>query len=233
MSTLERAIEIAIEIATEAHRGQRDKAGNDYIGHPMRVMAAGTTPEEKIVGVPHDVVEDSDWTLEELAAEGFAPEIIEALRCLTHAEEEPYDRYIARIKGNPLAVAVKLNDLTDNMDIRRLPYLSDKDVKRLKRYLRAYKRLTGEPTYSVYACRQEYPNAYQPWTEAEDLELTRRWCEGRRRRSCPPISSASPVPSVRASRSSIWSGSTENGASDPDRTPQPRVPSAKCGETIN
>ena len=115
---------------------------------------------------------------EELAAEGFAPEIIEALRCLTHAEEEPYDRYIARIKGNPLAVAVKLNDLTDNMDIRRLPYLSDKDVKRLKRYLRAYKQLTGEPTYSVYACRQEYPNAYQPWTEAEDLELTRRWCEG-------------------------------------------------------
>ena len=68
MSTLERAIEIAIEIATEAHRGQRDKAGNDYIGHPMRVMAAGTTPEEKIVGVLHDVVEDSDWTLEKLAA---------------------------------------------------------------------------------------------------------------------------------------------------------------------
>lgn len=174
MSTLERAI----EIATEAHRGQRDKAGNDYIGHPLRVMAAGKTTEEKIVGVLHDVVEDSDWTLEGLAAEGFAPEIIKALRCLTHAEEEPYDRYIVRVKGNPLAVAVKLNDLTDNMDIRRLPYLSDKDVKRLKRYLRAYKQLTGEPTYSVYACRQEYPNAYLPWTEAEDLELTRRWCEG-------------------------------------------------------
>ena len=79
MSTLEQAI----EIATEAHRGQRDKAGNDYIGHPLRVMAAGKTPEEKIVGVLHDVVEDSDWTLEELVAEGFAPGIIEALRCLT------------------------------------------------------------------------------------------------------------------------------------------------------
>ena len=56
------------------------------------------------------MVEDSDWTLEELVAEGFAPGIIEALRCLTHAEEEPYDRYIARIKGNPLAVAVKLRE---------------------------------------------------------------------------------------------------------------------------
>ena len=143
-------------------------------------LLAGTVPMASAASadLTYDVVEDSDWTLEELVAEGFAPGIIEALRCLTHAEEEPYDRYIARIKGNPLAVAVKLNDLTDNMDIRRLPYLSDKDVKRLKRYLRAYKQLTGEPTYSVYACRQEYPNAYLPWTEAEDLELTRRWCEG-------------------------------------------------------
>ena len=174
MSTLERAI----EIATEAHRGQCDKAGNDYISHPLRVMAAGKTLKEKIVGVLHDVVEDSDWTLDELADEGFAPEIIEALQCLTHAEKEPYDRYIARIKGNPLAAAVKLNDMTDNMDIRRLPYISDKDVKRLKRYLRAYKQLTGEPTYSVYACRLEYPNAYMPWTEKDDLELTRMWREG-------------------------------------------------------
>ena len=174
MSTLERAI----EIATEAHRGQRDKAGNDYIGHPLRVMTAGHTPEEKIVGVLHDVVEDSDWTFNLLAIERFSPTIIEALRCLTHDPRESYDRYIARVKGNPLAAAVKLNDLTDNMDIRRLPYLSDKDVKRLKRYLRAYKQLTGEPTYSVYACRQEYPNAYLPWTEEDDLELTRLWCEG-------------------------------------------------------
>lgn len=174
MSTLERAI----EIATEAHRGQRDKAGNDYIGHPLRVMAAGKTTEEKIVGVLHDVVEDSNWTFNLLAIEQFSPTIIEALRCLTHDPRESYDRYIARIKGNPLAVAVKLNDLADNMDIRRLPYLSDKDVKRLKRYLRAYKQLIGEPTYSVYACRQEYPKAYLPWTEAEDLELTRRWCDG-------------------------------------------------------
>ncbi len=157
MSTLERAI----EIATEAHRRQLDKAGNDYIGHPLRVMAVGKSINEKIAGVLHDVIEDTDWTFEQLAAEGFSNEIIEALRCLTKfSEDEPYDKFIARIKTNPLAVAVKLNDLTDNMDIRRLPYLSDKDVKRLKKYLKAYKQLIGEPTYSVYACRQEYPNAY-------------------------------------------------------------------------
>ena len=175
MSTLERAI----EIATEAHRGQFDKAGNDYIGHPLRVMSAGKTTEEKIVGVLHDVVEDTDWTFERLAAEGFSAEVIGALRCVTKlSENEPYDKFIARVKENPLAVAVKLNDLSDNMDIRRLPYISDKDVKRLKKYLKAYKQLTGTPTYSVFACQQEYPNAYKPWTEVDDLELTKMWCEG-------------------------------------------------------
>ena len=175
MSTLERAI----EIATEAHRGQLDKAGNSYIGHPLRVMAAGRTVEEKIVGVLHDVVEDSDWTFERLAEEGFSAEVIEALRCVTKlSEDEPYDKFIARVKRNPVAVAVKLNDLSDNMDIRRLPYISDKDVKRLKKYLRAYKQLTGTPIYSVFACQQEYPNAYAPWSEEDDLELTQMWCEG-------------------------------------------------------
>lgn len=175
MSTLERAI----EIATEAHRGQLDKAGCDYIGHPLRVMAAGRSIEEKIAGVLHDVVEDSGWTFGMLEAEGFSAEIIEALRCVTKlSESEPYDKFIARIKGNPLAVAVKLNDLTDNMDIRRLPYLSDKDVKRLKKYLKAYKQLTGEPRYSVYACRQEFPNAYSPWTNNDDAELLALWGEG-------------------------------------------------------
>lgn len=174
MSTLERAIEIAVA----AHDGQLDKAGMDYIGHPMRVMAAGSSVDEKIVGVLHDVVEDSAWTFEQLAAEGFAPQIIEALRCLTKLEGESYDKFIARVKCNALATAVKLNDLTDNMDIRRLPYLSDKDVKRLKKYLKAYKQLSGIPAYSVYACRQEYPNAYAPWSREDDDALTRMWCEG-------------------------------------------------------
>ena len=175
MSTLDRAI----EIATEAHEGQFDKAGRDYIGHPLRVMEMGRNEEEKIVGVLHDVIEDTDWTLEKLAEEGFSQEVISALRCVTKlSENENYDDFIDRVKKNPLAVAVKINDLTDNMDIRRLPYLSDKDVKRLKKYLKAYKRLTGEPVYSVYAARQEHPNAYDPWTEEADNELKKMWSEG-------------------------------------------------------
>lgn len=172
-------MERAIEIATEAHRGQFDKAGNDYIEHPLRVMAAGETLEEKIVGVLHDVVEDGNWTFDELLQEGFTSEVVEALRCVTKlSENEPYDKFIARVKTNPLAVRVKLNDLSDNMDIRRLPYLSDKDVKRLKKYLKAYKQLTGVPTYSVYACQQEYPNAFMPWSDEDDATLRRMWAEG-------------------------------------------------------
>ena len=176
MSTLERAI----QIATEAHKGQLDKAGRDYIGHPLRVMEMGKTEDEKIVGVLHDVIEDTDWTFEKLEAEGFSREVIEALTCVTKlSENENYDDFIERVKKNPLAVAVKINDLTDNMDIRRLPYLSDKDVKRLKKYLKAYKKLTGEPVYSVYAARQEHPNAYTVWTSEDDEELRQMWAEGK------------------------------------------------------
>ena len=175
MSTLERAVEIAME----AHRGQVDKSGCDYIGHPLRVMEAGRSEAEKIAGVLHDVVEDSTWTFEMLEAEGFSKEVIDALRCLTKlSPEEPYEKFIKRVKANPLAVAVKLNDLSDNMDIRRLPYLSDKDVKRLKKYLKAYKQLIGESVYSVYACRREFPNAYLPWNENDDAELARLWNDG-------------------------------------------------------
>lgn len=175
MSTLQRAI----EIATQAHNGQCDKSGKDYIEHPLRVMEMGKTEEEKIVGVLHDVVEDTDWTFEKLAEEGFSQDIIAALRCVTKLHEnESYDEFIERIRKNPLATAVKINDLSDNMDIRRLPYLSDKDVKRLKKYLKAYKKLIGEPVYSIYAARQEHPNAFDPWTKDADSELTQMWSGG-------------------------------------------------------
>ena len=176
MSNLQRAI----EIATLAHKGQFDKSGKDYIGHPLRVMEMGKTEEEKIVGVLHDVIEDTDWTFEALAEEGFSKDVIDALRCVTKlSENENYDDFIERVKKNPLAVAVKINDLSDNMDIRRLPYLSDKDVKRLKKYLKAYKKLIGEPLYSIYAARQENPNAYDPWTDEDDKRLKEMWSGGK------------------------------------------------------
>ena len=130
-------------IATSAHEGQVDKVGKPYIEHPMRVMNMGKTVEEKIAGVLHDVVEDSDWTFEMLEKEGIPKDVMDALRCVTKlSEEEDYDHFIERVKTNPLAVKVKLNDLKDNMDITRLGEVTEKDLGRLNKYIRAYRQLT-------------------------------------------------------------------------------------------
>lgn len=130
-------------IATSAHEGQVDKAGKPYIKHPMRVMNMGKTVEEKIAGVLHDVVEDSDWTFEMLEKEGIPKDVLGALRCVTKlSEDEDYDHFIERVKTNPLAVKVKINDLKDNMDITRLGEVTEKDLARLNKYIRAYRQLT-------------------------------------------------------------------------------------------
>ncbi|RFM35474.1 HD domain-containing protein [Chitinophaga silvisoli] len=140
MITLERAIEIAVT----AHHGQKDKYGAPYIGHVLRVMNMGITPEEKIVGVLHDVVEDTDWTFEQLAAEGVTPELLEALKGVTKlSEDEDYDHFVNRTLQNPLSCAVKMNDLTDNMDVKRIPEVTEKDVARLNKYLRAYRKIAA------------------------------------------------------------------------------------------
>ena len=133
----------AINIALEAHKGQTDYSGMPYIVHVMNVMHAGRTEAEKIVGVLHDVVEDTDWTFDALLNEGFPTEIVDALRCVTKiTDDEPYDDFIERVKTNSLAVAVKINDLIDNLDVRRLNEITDKDVMRMRKYLKAYKELT-------------------------------------------------------------------------------------------
>lgn len=138
MSTIERAIEIALL----AHKGQKDKSGVEYILHPLRVMERGKTEVEKICGVLHDVVEDSDWTIEDLINEGFSEEVISVIKCLTkETENENYDEFIERVAKDPIAVKVKLNDLLDNMDITRLNELSEQDLRRLNKYLKAYKKL--------------------------------------------------------------------------------------------
>ena len=141
MATLERAI----EIARQAHAGQVDKGGADYIWHPLRVMERGENEEQKIVGVLHDVVEDSDWTFEMLEAEGFSGEIVDALRCVTkQSEDEDYDAFISRIITNPLAIKVKLYDLEDNMDLSRLKFITEADIARCEKYKRVHNRLVEE-----------------------------------------------------------------------------------------
>ena len=143
MSTLERAIEIAVL----AHKGTTDKAGQPYILHPLRLMFAVDGLDCKIVAVLHDVVEDSKpphrWGIEELRAEGFSEPVLIALECVTAREGESYDQFIDRIMPNPLARRVKIADVTDNMNVTRLcAEISDKDVARLRKYRAALARLT-------------------------------------------------------------------------------------------
>lgn len=140
---MEHLLSKAVSLALKAHEGQFDKSGMPYAGHIMRVMNAGRTIDEKIAGVLHDVVEDTDWTFEALLENGFPTHIVDALRCVTKlTDDEPYDHFISRVKTNPLAIAVKINDLTDNMDIRRYNELTDWDFERLKKYHKAYKELS-------------------------------------------------------------------------------------------
>ena len=139
---MEVKLQKAIELATEAHKGQTDRAGKPYIGHITRVMQAGKTLEERMAGVLHDIVEDTHWTFEGLLREGIPDIVVDAVRCLTKIEDESYDQFIERVKTNPIAIAVKLNDLRDNMDITRLPAISNKDMERLLKYHRAYSELS-------------------------------------------------------------------------------------------
>jgi (p)ppGpp synthase/HD superfamily hydrolase len=140
MSQLEKAIEIAFQ----AHKGDVDRAGQPYILHPLHVMMQMDSEEAQITAVLHDVVEDSDITLADLADSGFSTGVIDALALLTHDRESvAYEYYIAAIKGNPLAEKVKLADLENNMDIRRLQApLSEEDLERLNKYRRAWIVLT-------------------------------------------------------------------------------------------
>lgn len=136
-------LEKAIQIAVDAHRGQKDKAGQPYVFHLFRVMLSGKTEEEQICGVLHDIVEDTKWTFEDLKREGFSDEIINALKCVTKtSDNENYEDFINRVLSNPLAIKVKLNDLKDNMDLSRLPEVTEKDKQRLIKYQNAFDRLS-------------------------------------------------------------------------------------------
>jgi len=135
-------LERAIEIAVEAHKGVKDKGGTPYILHPLAVMHSLETENEKIVGVLHDVVEDSDWTFERLTDEGFSSEIVDAVRSVTKASEDSdYSDFIRRAKSNPIGRKVKIADLKHNMDVTRILDLSNDDLDRLIKYKAALKSL--------------------------------------------------------------------------------------------
>jgi (p)ppGpp synthase/HD superfamily hydrolase len=143
--TMENNLEESISLAANAHWGQKDKAGKPYILHPLRVMNQVLTETEKTVAVLHDVVEDTGYTIENLRETGnYSEEILEAVDCVTWRKHESYNEYIQRVKSNPIAIKVKVADLEDNMDIRRLHIIKEKDMKRLNTYLKTWKDLTNK-----------------------------------------------------------------------------------------
>lgn len=143
-------IETAIAMAVAAHAGQKDKVGQPYILHPLRVMFRLQRPVDQIVGVLHDVVEDTHGkpepvTFDTLRRAGFSEEVVAAIEGVTKrrdaAGEEEYEPFIERAAQNPVSRRVKIADLEDNMDVRRLPRLTAKDQDRLARYVAAWHRL--------------------------------------------------------------------------------------------
>ena len=110
-------IEDALRIALKAHEGQKDLDGNPVILHPMAVAVAGRNREEQIAGLLHDVVEDTDFTFDDLLERGVDETIVNALRLLTHTKDMTYEEYVNRIatSGNDIALHVKYNDLCHNL----------------------------------------------------------------------------------------------------------------------
>lgn len=132
----------AFQIAEKAHEGQVDKAGVPYIAHVDRVARSLVAPHHQVLGLLHDVMEDSSWDEGDLFKAGVDPKTLITLKVLTHKKGQPYNEYINGILENFDAAIVKLADLRDNMDITRLPDgLKDKDLKRLAKYHKAYHRL--------------------------------------------------------------------------------------------
>lgn len=137
----------AIAIASVVHKGQFDRAGEPYIMHPLRMMMRMNDETSRIVAVLHDVVEDSPdedkWDFERLRKAGFSEEVIAALDCVTDRKEqgETYDEFVERAASNQVARKVKIADLEDNMNMLRLGVVGEKQLERLARYHRSWKRL--------------------------------------------------------------------------------------------
>lgn len=133
--------ELALQIAQKAHAGQVDKAGKDYILHPMTVASYMDTDIEKTIAYLHDVLEDTDVTVDELK-NIFPNEIVDTLITLTHRKDESYFEYIQRVSKSKLAKKVKVADLLHNLDITRIKEPTKQDYERLEKYKKAILYLT-------------------------------------------------------------------------------------------
>mgnify|MGYP001415505841 FL=1 len=133
--------------------GNKQQQGNPYILHPLRVMMGVKGEETRIVAVLHDVVEDTHITLDDIRAEGFSENIVEALGLVTHEDDQSYLEYVVGCRKNEIARQVKLSDLQDNSNPSRLLLRPEKftdDIARMQRYLLSTRFLTDEMDEEEY-----------------------------------------------------------------------------------
>ena len=133
---LSKDIESARLLAEHQHQGQVDKSGKPYILHPTRVAGRMQTPEEKVVGWLHDVVEDTGFSLGDIERQ-FGPDTAAAVDAISRRGDEPWEEYLERVKQNPITRAVKISDLIDNSNLSRLEKITLTDVRRQEKYNRA------------------------------------------------------------------------------------------------
>jgi HD domain len=146
-------LEDAVAMAAEKFRGVRDKEGQPYILHLLRVSLSVTDPDARIVGLLHDIVEDTDVTLDDLRTKAFSTNIIDAVDCLTHRSGISYCDYIVRVRSNPIARICKIADLHDNYRLDRVAYRDghvDADSKRVQRYILSFQFLQDKIDASTY-----------------------------------------------------------------------------------
>lgn len=127
----------AMQIAYDAHHGAVDSTGVPYIFHPMHLAEQMDTEYACCAALLHDVVEDTDITLDDLRAAGFPLPVIVAVGLLTHDPRVDYFDYVRALKANPIAKAVKLADLKHNSDLSRWPRLDEQDIERNRKYAMA------------------------------------------------------------------------------------------------
>ena len=134
----------AILFAFDAHRGQYDKSGLPYISHPLHVAESMETEDECVVALLHDVLEDTDITIEDLTRIGISDRQIAALRLLCHDDSVPYLEYVQAIRVDPIARTVKLADLYHNSDLTRLNVITTQDIERVEKYKLAIEILLNQ-----------------------------------------------------------------------------------------
>lgn len=127
----------ALQICFDAHKNQVDKSGMPYVFHPFHLAEQMKDELTTVAALLHDVVEDTEYTWNDLRKRQIPEEVLSALALLTHNDSTPYLDYVVRLKKDPIARAVKLADLRHNSDLSRLDRVEDEDLKRVEKYKQA------------------------------------------------------------------------------------------------